>query len=102
MLGARACMRATTAATKRVDEPVARARQLRQAGIADEIIELGGRGRAWCAFPSVRETLNARLVSGYQAEADRPDRRRHLHAWPKALLAGRAGAASTRRTASPS
>ena len=46
MLGAQACMRAITAATKLVDEPVARARQLRQAGIADEIIELGGRGTA--------------------------------------------------------
>ena len=27
----------------------------------------------------------ARFVSGYQAEADTPDGRRHLHAWPEAF-----------------
>ena len=46
MLGAQARMRAITAATKLVDEPVARSRQLRQEEIANEIIELGGRRRA--------------------------------------------------------
>ncbi len=30
----------------------------------------------------------ARFVSGYQAQADTPDGRRHLHAWPEALLPG--------------
>jgi transglutaminase-like putative cysteine protease len=30
----------------------------------------------------------ARFVSGYQAEADTPDGRRHLHAWPEAFAPG--------------
>ena len=30
----------------------------------------------------------ARFVSGYQAHADTPDGRRHLHAWPEAFVAG--------------
>lgn len=30
----------------------------------------------------------ARFVSGYQAKADTPDGRRHLHAWPEALVPG--------------
>ena len=30
----------------------------------------------------------ARFVSGYQAEADTPDGRRHLHAWPEAYVPG--------------
>ena len=30
----------------------------------------------------------ARFVSGYQSQADTPDGRRHLHAWPEALLPG--------------
>jgi transglutaminase-like putative cysteine protease len=30
----------------------------------------------------------ARFVSGYQAKADTPDGRRHLHAWPEALAPG--------------
>jgi hypothetical protein len=46
MLVEQACMRAITAATNMVDEPVARARQPRQAGIADEIIGFDGRRRA--------------------------------------------------------
>jgi transglutaminase-like putative cysteine protease len=33
----------------------------------------------------------ARFVSGYQAHADTPDGRRHLHAWPEAWLPGGAG-----------
>ncbi len=32
--------------------------------------------------------LAARFVSGYQAEADTPDGRRHLHAWPEVFLPG--------------
>jgi transglutaminase-like putative cysteine protease len=32
--------------------------------------------------------LPARFVSGYQAEADTPDGRRHLHAWPEAFVPG--------------
>lgn len=32
--------------------------------------------------------LPARFVSGYQAHADTADGRRHLHAWPEALLPG--------------
>ena len=32
--------------------------------------------------------IAARFVSGYQAEADTPDGRRHLHAWPEAFLPG--------------
>ena len=32
--------------------------------------------------------LPARFVSGYQAEAQTPDGRRHLHAWAEALLPG--------------
>ncbi len=32
--------------------------------------------------------IPARFVSGYQAEADTPDGRRHLHAWPEAFLPG--------------
>ncbi len=30
----------------------------------------------------------ARVVSGYQAKADTPDGRRHLHAWPEAFVPG--------------
>ena len=30
----------------------------------------------------------ARFVSGYQAQADTPDGRRHLHAWPEAFVPG--------------
>jgi transglutaminase-like putative cysteine protease len=30
----------------------------------------------------------ARFVSGYQAKADTPDGRRHLHAWPEAFVPG--------------
>jgi transglutaminase-like putative cysteine protease len=30
----------------------------------------------------------ARFVSGYQARAETPDGRRHLHAWPEAFVAG--------------
>ena len=30
----------------------------------------------------------ARFVSGYQAKADTPDGRRHLHAWPQAFARG--------------
>jgi len=30
----------------------------------------------------------ARVVSGYQAQADTPDGRRHLHAWPEAFVPG--------------
>ena len=30
----------------------------------------------------------ARFVSGYQAHADTPDGRRHLHAWPEAFAPG--------------
>ena len=30
----------------------------------------------------------ARFVSGYQAKADTPDGRRHLHAWPEAFAPG--------------
>jgi transglutaminase-like putative cysteine protease len=32
--------------------------------------------------------IAARFVSGYQAAADTPDGRRHLHAWPEAFLPG--------------
>lgn len=32
--------------------------------------------------------LPSRFVSGYQAEADTPDGRRHLHAWPEVWLPG--------------
>jgi len=32
--------------------------------------------------------IPARFVSGYQAEADTPDGRRHLHAWPEAFIPG--------------
>ena len=32
--------------------------------------------------------IAARFVSGYQAEADTPDGRRQLHAWPEAFLPG--------------
>jgi len=32
--------------------------------------------------------IPARFVNGYQAEADTPDGRRHLHAWPEAFLPG--------------
>jgi transglutaminase-like putative cysteine protease len=32
--------------------------------------------------------LAARFVSGYQAEADTPDGKRHLHAWPEVFLPG--------------
>ena len=36
--------------------------------------------------------IPARFVSGYQAHADTPDGRRHLHAWPEAFVAASAGA----------
>ena len=32
--------------------------------------------------------IAARFVSGYQAQADTPDGRRHLHAWPEVFLPG--------------
>jgi len=32
--------------------------------------------------------IPARFVSGYQAHADTPDGRRHLHAWPEAFVPG--------------
>lgn len=32
--------------------------------------------------------MPARFVSGYQAHADTPDGRRHLHAWPEAFVSG--------------
>ena len=32
--------------------------------------------------------IPARFVSGYQAQADTPDGKRHLHAWPQAFLPG--------------
>jgi transglutaminase-like putative cysteine protease len=32
--------------------------------------------------------IAAQFVSGYQAEADTPDGRRHLHAWPEVFLPG--------------
>jgi transglutaminase-like putative cysteine protease len=32
--------------------------------------------------------IPARFVSGYQAEADTPDGKRHLHAWPQAFVPG--------------
>ena len=32
--------------------------------------------------------IAAQFVSGYQAEAETPDGRRHLHAWPEAFLPG--------------
>ena len=32
--------------------------------------------------------IAARFVSGYQAHADTPDGRRHLHAWPEVFLPG--------------
>ncbi len=32
--------------------------------------------------------IPARFVSGYQAHADTPDGRRHLHAWPEAFIPG--------------
>jgi len=32
--------------------------------------------------------MPARFVSGYQAQADTPDGRRHLHAWPEVFLPG--------------
>ena len=46
--------------------------------------------------------IAARFVSGYQAHADTPDGRRHLHAWPEVFLPALAGAATTRRMALPS
>lgn len=35
-----------------------------------------------------KQGIPARFVSGYQAHADTPDGRRHLHAWPEAFVPG--------------
>ncbi len=68
---------------------------IRDTGRAYTPAETLARGRGACRdltmlFVACCHSLRipARFVSGYQALADTPDGRRHLHAWPEAFLPG--------------
>lgn len=70
-------------------------RHIRLEGVAQTPVQTLASGRGACRdltvlFMAVCRSLGiaARFVSGYQAQADTPDGRRHLHAWPEVFLPG--------------
>jgi transglutaminase-like putative cysteine protease len=70
-------------------------RRMREEGAArpaEETLALGGGAcrDLTVLFVAACRSLGApaRFVSGYQARADTPDGRRHLHAWPEAFVPG--------------
>jgi transglutaminase-like putative cysteine protease len=70
-------------------------RRMREEGAARSAEETLALGSGACRdltvlFVAACRSLGApaRFVSGYQAQADTPDGRRHLHAWPEALVPG--------------
>jgi transglutaminase-like putative cysteine protease len=70
-------------------------RRMREEGAARSAEETLALGSGACRdltvlFVAACRSLGApaRFVSGYQARADAPDGRRHLHAWPEAFVPG--------------
>lgn len=70
-------------------------RRIRDAGYAQEPEDTLLRRKGACRdltllFMAAARSLgfSARFVSGYQAQAETPDGKRHLHAWPEVLLPG--------------
>jgi len=70
-------------------------RKIRDVGYAQDPEETLSRARGACRdltllFMAAARSQNipARFVSGYQAHAETPDGKRHLHAWPEVFLPG--------------
>lgn len=70
-------------------------RKIRDAGYARDPEETLARAQGACRdltllFMAAARSQNipARFVSGYQAHAETPDGKRHLHAWPEVFLPG--------------
>jgi transglutaminase-like putative cysteine protease len=70
-------------------------RRIRDAGYAQDPEETLTRANGACRdlaalFMACARSLGlpARFVSGYQAQAETPDGKRHLHAWPEVFLPG--------------